>query len=279
MFSIHNKKNHLLFGTKMIELNNIYNVDCLDGFKSLPDNFIDMVVTSPPYDDLRKYGNEKSTWNENIFRSVAKELFRVIKDGGVVVWIVNDKTEKGSKTLTSFRQALFFQSVGFLVNDVMIWEKTNAMPTIRQTRYTDVFEYMFVLSKGKPKTFNPIMIPCKCAGQNYNSTCKNMGGENGRTHKNFNINKEKIKGNIWEIAIAQNKTKHPAVYPYKIAYDHILSWSNEGDVILDPFMGSGTTALACIKTKRKYIGFEINGEYVNICKERISEINKEKTLF
>ena len=130
---------------------------------------------------------------------------------------------------------------------------------------------MFVFSKGAPKTFNPIMEPCKCAGQVYDSTCKNMDGESGRTKKTFNINKEKVKSNIWEIAVAQNKTSHTAVYPYQIPYDHIRSWTNEGDIVLDPFMGSGTTGLAALDLKRKFIGIEMCEEYFNLSKERILE--------
>lgn len=211
------------------------------------------------------------SWSESKFKDIVLGLWDVLKDGGVVVWIVNDKTEKGSKTLASFQQALYFQKVGFNVNDVMIWFKTNPCHAIKQPRYQDVFEYMFVFSKGKPKTFNPIMIPCKCAGNDYKSTTKNIGGENGRTYKEFKINKEKVKGNVWECAIAPNKTPHPAVFPEKLIIDHILSWSNEGDIVLDPFMGSGTTALACIKTNRKYIGIELNKEYVELANNRIDE--------
>lgn len=241
-----------------------------------PNDSVDLVITSPPYSDLRHYGNTLSeeTWNDTKFKHIVNQLYRVIKPGGIVVWIVNDKTENGSKSLVSFRQALWFQEIGFNVNDVMIWEKENPMPTVKQPRYSDVFEYMFVFSKGKPKTFNPIMIPCKCAGQEYHSTTKNMGGENGRTYKEFNINKEKIKGNIWKCAVAQNKTPHPAVFPQKLIEDHILSWSNEGDLVLDPFMGSGTTALAAKKLNRKYIGIEINEEYYKLIKNRINNINK-----
>ena len=151
--------------------------------------------------------------------------------------------------------------------------KTNPMPQVKQPRYNQVFEYMFIFSKGTPKAFNPIMEPCKCAGQLYDSTCKNMGGENGRTHKTFNVNKEKVKSNIWNIAVAQNKTSHPAVFPIQIALDHIRSWSNEGDVVLDPFMGSGTTGLAALELNRKFIGIEMNNEYFEISKERILEKN------
>ena len=257
--------------------NNIYLGDAetvlLENF---PNECVDLTVTSPPYSDLRHYRNtiNSKNWNHDKFKKIAEQLYRVTKNGGVIVWIVNDKTENGGKTLNSLRQALFFQEIGFNVNDVMIWEKTNPMPVVKQPRYQDVFEYMFILSKGKPKTFNPITEPCKCAGQEYHSTVKNIGGEDGRTYKEFNINKEKVKGNVWKIAVAQNKTIHPAVYPIQIAIDQILSWSNEGDLVLDPFMGSGTTAIACIKNNRKYVGIEINEDYYNLIKERIEKEKK-----
>lgn len=249
--------------------NKIFLGDSEEVLKEIPDNTVDLTVTSPPYSNLRQYGGIISTWNNKKFEGIARELYRVTKQGGIVVWVVNDKTENGGKTLTSFRQALYFQEIGFTVNDVMCWEKSNAMPVVKQPRYQDVFEYMFIFSKGKPKTFNPIMIPCKCAGLNYHSTVKNIGGENGRTYKEFNINKEKVKGNVWEIAVAQNKTSHPAVFPEKIAIDHIISWSNEGDVVLDPFIGSGTTAIAAKKLNRKYIGIEISKEYYDLTNKRL----------
>ena len=255
-----------------IETDKIICGDSQEVLKTFPDGCIDLTITSPPYSDLRHYGNTltKDNWNHNKFMGIADELYRVTQEGGVVVWIVNDKTEKGSKSLVSFRQAIYFQEIGFNVNDVMIWEKTNPCPVVRQPRYQDVFEYMFILSKGVPKTFNPIMVPCKCANQEYHSTTKNMGGENGRTYKEFVINKEKVSGNVWEVAIAQNKTKHPAVYPQQLVEKHILSWSDEGDLILDPFVGSGTTAIVAKRMNRKYIGIEINPEYVDICQERLN---------
>lgn len=250
---------------------NLYLGDAEEQLKNMEDESVDLVVTSPPYDSLRKYGGIGDTWNYNKFCAIANELYRVIKPGGVVVWVVNDKTEKGSETGTSFRQALHFMDIGFNLNDTMIWKKVNPIPQCKQPRYNQVFEYMFVFSKGTPKTFNPIMEPCKCAGQLYDSTCKNIGGENGRTHKTFNINKEKVKSNVWEIAVAQNKTSHPAVFPIQIALDHIRSWSNEGDIVLDPFMGSGTTGLAALELNRKFIGIEMNEEYFNLSNERILE--------
>lgn len=160
---------------------------------------------------------------------------------------------------------------GFNLHDTMIWKKTNPMPKVKTKRYFDVFEYMFIFSKGQPKVFNPIMTECKSGGKIYRSTCKNMGGENGRTKKEFILNAQRYKDNIWEIAVAQNKTGHPAVFPEALARDHILSWSNPGDIVLDPFMGSGTTAIAAIKTGRHYIGFDISPEYVQMARKRVGE--------
>ena len=261
----------------MIELNKIYNEDCLEGMKRIPDGSVDLVVTSPPYDKLRDYNGIGKSWNHTKFMSVANEIFRITKNGGVVVWNVNDQTENGSKTGTSFRQALFFMEIGFNLNDVMIWQKTNPLPQVRQPRYSACYEFMFVFSKGKPKTFNPIMRKTKYGGQEYHSTAKNIGGECGRRKLDTIINNEAVDYNIWQIAVAQNKTGHPAVFPIEIPIRHIRSWSNENDIILDPFIGSGTTAIACIREKRNFIGFELNPEYYEVCKKRI--INEEYNLF
>jgi len=236
---------------------------------------VDLVVTSPPYDTLRKYNGSGKLWNREMFESIAKELTRVLKPGGVIVWNVNDKTEGGTKTGTSFRQALYFMDeCGLFLNDTMIWEKTNPMPQVRQPRYNQSFEYMFVFSKGKPKTFNPIMVPCKCAGQNYDSTAKNMDGESGRHKLTYKVNKEKVDDNIWDIAVAQNKTEHPAVFPLELPLRHIKSWTNEGDIVLDPFVGSGTTCIAAKMLNRKYIGIDIDEKYCELSRKRIEDLDK-----
>lgn len=251
-----------------------FNADAEMVLNHLTEESVDLVVTSPPYDSLRKYNNDYE-WNMDKCEKIISGLYRVLKPGGVVVWVVGDQTQKGSETGTSFRQALAFIERGFLLNDTMIWRKKNPLPQVKQPRYNQVFEYMFVFSKGKPKTFNPIMVPCKCAGQDYDSTCKNMGGENGRTKKSFKINKEKVKDNVWDIAIAQNHTSHPAVFPLELAVDHILSWSNEGDTVLDPFMGSGTTGIAAVQNGRRFIGVEIAKPYYDEALERIKAANLE----
>lgn len=253
------------------DLDVIYNQDCAIGLERISDESIDLVLTSPPYDNLRFYGGVGDGWNFESFKKIASELKRVLKNGGVIVWNVNDQTKNGSKTGNSFRQCLYFMELGLNLNDVMIWRKTNPMPQVRQPRYAQCFEYMFVFSKGKPKTFNPIMRKTKCGGQKYDSTCKIIGGEKGRTEKHFIINKETVDYNVWDIAIAQNKTGHPAVFPEELAERHIKSWTNEGEIVLDPFIGSGTTAKAAQELKRHYIGFEISPEYCNIIRKRLGE--------
>ena len=239
--------------------------DCLEVMKTIPDNSIDLTVTSPPYDDLREYNSVLD------FEKIIKELYRITKDGGVIVWNVNDRIKDGSKSLTSFKQAILFNEIGFNLNDTMIWEKTNPMPQVKQPRYNQCFEYMFVFSKGKPKTFNPIMIDCKSYGKEYKSTCKKITKNNQRQYKEFKINKQKVDNNIWKFAVSQNKTKHPAVFPLELPIKHISTWSNENDTILDCFMGSGTTGVACKNLNRNFIGIELDKQYFDIAKERIEK--------
>jgi site-specific DNA-methyltransferase (adenine-specific) len=246
-------------------MNIIYNEDCLDTMARLDDNSVDLVVTSPPYDSLRTYNGYSFD-----FESVASSLYRVMKQGGVVVWIVGDSTIKGSESGTSFRQALYFKEVGFNLHDTMIWRKTNPMPKVKTKRYFDVFEYMFVLSKGQPNIFNPLMQATKMGGKIYDSTVKKITTGKERTKKKFILNTERYKDNIWECAVAQNKTIHPAVFPEALVHDHILSWTNESDLVYDPFVGSGTTALAAKKLGRNYLGSEISSEYWHLADGRLN---------
>ena len=248
-------------------MNIIYNEDCLETMKRMSDNFIDLTITSPPYDNLRVYNGYSFN-----FESVASELYRVTKQGGVVVWIVGDSTIKGSESGTSFRQALGFKDAGFNLHDTMIWRKTNPMPKVKTKRYFDVFEYMFILSKGQPKTFNPLMQATKFGGKTYNSTMKQISNGKVRKPKIMILNAERYKDNIWDCAVAQNKTDHPAVFPESLVADHITTWSSEGDLVYDPFIGSGTTALASIKLKRNYIGSEISLEYCDLTNFRINQL-------
>lgn len=255
-----------------MEVDYIKQGDCLELMKLLPNHCIDLTVTSPPYDNLRSYNGYSFD-----FENIAKELYRITKPGGVIVWIVSDQTKNGSETGTSFRQALFFKEIGFNLHDTMIWQK----PTFTDTgslkiRYGNVFEYMFVISKGKPKTFNPIKDRLnKSTGRKRSGTVILADG----TKKPISNKQKEIKQygqrfNVWNIDTCMSnkeRTLHPAQFPEQLVNDHILSWSNKGDLIFDPFLGSGTTAKMAILNNRHYIGFEISKEYFKIACKRIAK--------
>ena len=250
-----------------MKLNEIYNENCLDTMSKMPDDFIDFVITSPPYDDIRNYNGYIFE-----FEKIANELKRVIKKGGIIIWVVGDKTENGSETGTSFNQALYFKKIGLNIHDTMIYYKNNPMPTTGN-RYHQHFEYMFALSKNTPKTFNPIIEDTKYRGL---ANMKNRGEKGSLDYKKVERTKEKKVGNVFFYSIGggiSTKDKiafqHPAIFPEKLVRDQILTWTNENDIIYDPFLGSGTTAIISQILKRNWIGSEISSEYVEITKQRL----------
>lgn len=251
-----------------MDTNIIYNENNVTGLYKVKDGSIDLTVTSPPYDSLRSYNGYSFD-----FDGLTREIYRVTKNGGVVVWIVSDGVVDGSETGTSFRQALGFIAAGFRLHDTMIWEKDSfSFPD--KTRYRNVFEYMFVFSKGRPKTVNLIKDrQNKYAGMRVHGTGRRKDGttfDRGETWKNIVCADVGVRFNVWHMPSEKaNKTGHPAVFPVALAQDHILSWSDPGDVVLDPFMGSGTTAVAAIQTGRKYIGYEVSREYCEIAEKRL----------
>ena len=254
----------------------LYNGDSSEILKQLPAESIDLTVTSPPYDNLRKYNGFSFD-----FEAIAKGVYRVTKPGGIVVWVVGDATVKGSETGTSFRQALYFMECGFNLHDTMIYAKKNPIPQ-NHNRYEQTFEYMFVFSKGKPKTFNPLLEETKNAGKvfDWGNRKTEMDTNQCRRHRGTEllaVSANKRRGNIFYYSIGGSKTGHPAVFPEQLAKDHILSWSNPGDTVLDPFMGSGTTAKAALHAGRKCIGIEISSEYCEIIKQRVD--TQEQSLF
>ena len=261
-----------------MEIDTIYNEDCIETMKRMPDNFIDLTVTSPPYDNLRKYNGYCFD-----FENVAKQLYRVMKEGGVVVWNVNDATVDGSETGTSFRQALYFMECGFNLHDTMIWQKNPIPCSPLNNRYTPAFEFMFVLSKGKPKTCNYIMEKCLLAGKkkanDYGQRKPNGDRLIERWDSNRTIHETKIKENIWYFPNNQESLGHPAPFPEQLAKDHIFSWSNEGDLVYDCFMGSGTTAKMAMTLNRHYIGSEISEEYCKIIDKRLLPLKTQYKLF
>lgn len=253
-------------------LDTITQGDCVEIMTHFEDGCVDLVVTSPPYDNLRNYKGYSFA-----FEAVARELLRVVKPGGVVVWVVGDATISGSETGTSFRQTLYFMEIGFNLHDTMIFRKKNPIPQIYRKRYSNEFEYMFVFSKGPVVTHNPLMTNCLHAGLELNGT----------TYKNYSkheqvrgkaakpVKEQKMSGNIWEYVVGKKKEDqeakgHPAPFPCQLAEDHIVSWSNEGDIVLDPMCGSGTTCKVAKQLGRRYIGIDISAEYCQLAKARLN---------
>jgi site-specific DNA-methyltransferase (adenine-specific) len=239
-------------------IDTIFNENCLDTMARMGAGYIPLVVTSPPYDNLRNYNGYSFD-----FESVARELYRVVSDNGVVVWVVGDATIKGSESGTSFRQALFFKEIGFNLHDTMIYEKNSPAYPARAdgNRYTQIFEYMFVFTKGKVKANLICDKPNKWAGH------KDFSGKLKNPVPEFSP-----RNNIWRYTTSFNGWKHPAPFPEALAKDHILSWSSVGDIVYDPFVGSGTTAYVAKQLGRHYIGSEISIEYCTVIKERLSAL-------
>lgn len=255
----------------MIHLNKIYNEDCLITLGNLDTSSIDMVLTSPPYGELRDYNGYVFNFEET-----AKGLWKVIRPGGVVIWVVGDQTKKGTESGESFRQALYFKELGFRLHDTMLYHKLNYVP-LTHKRYEQCFEYMFCFSKGKPNTFNPIKITCKNAGkkEKYGQERRQNFGKNHSMRlyeetKHIETKETKIAPNLFSYTLGKEKTGHPASFPEQLAKDQIQTWSNVGDIVLDPFIGSGTVAKVCIELGRNWIGSEISPEYCESANKRIS---------
>jgi site-specific DNA-methyltransferase (adenine-specific) len=251
-------------------LNTLISGDAVVEMGKMPAECIDLVVTSPPYDNLRDYNGYSFRFEE-----IAIGLFRVLKQGGVLVWVVGDKIN-GGRSLTSFRQGIYFQELGFTMHDIMIYRKKNT-PFMRSNAYTNAFEFMFVLTKGKPMTFNPLKEKTVRSGPEMLVHNKKADGVNKKVLKD--LKKEKTKTNIWSYAVGLGGTtsdkiafEHPAVFPEQLAMDHILSWTKEGDTVLDPMCGSGTTCKMARKSGRNFIGIDISPEYIGIAKKRMGTV-------
>ena len=255
----------------------LFNGDCTEVMQDLIKDGVkvDLTVTSPPYDNLRTY-NGTLEWNFDIFKKAANLLYNITADGGVVVWVVGDSTIKGDETGTSFKQALYFKEIGFKLLDTMIYSKGGMGAAGSNRAYWQDFEYMFVFSKGKNKTFNPIMDRLNKAKPSIKLESQGHRFTSGEIKPKRIIERKKFgkRFNIWQYHEHGTKTKHPAVFPERLAKDHILSWSNEGDLVLDPFMGSGTTGKMAVLNNRRFIGIEKVTEYFDDAKERIETLAK-----
>ena len=263
-------------------INTIQLGNCIDVMKYIPDNSIDMILTSPPYDNLRNYNNSLN-WNFEIFKNIANELKRILKNGGVIIWVVGDSTTDGTESCTSFKQALYFREIGLNLYDTMIYRKLNFMP-LTHKRYEQEFEYMFCFSKGIPKTFNPIMENCKYAGTSASANVYKTDDDELTNKGRYIVKDNKIKGNIFEYhtgSLYTGEWQHPAMFPLQLAIDQISSWTNDDEIVLDPFSGSGTTCLASKRLNRKYIGIEKVEKYYEMSKMRVNEIkaNGQQSIF
>ena len=260
--------------SKKIEINKIYAENCLKTMSKIEDEKIDLTITSPPYDNMRSYkGN-----NNFQFQQIAVELYRITKKGGVIVWIIGDQTKNWTETGTSFSHALFFKKLGFNLFDTMIYLKPPRGACGNNKGYWQSFEYMFILSKGKPKTINLICDRENNDERNGDSGTKRL--HNGSLKKIYRKGYKKFgrRTNVWKYNIGRGHStkdeiafKHPAIFPEKLVEDHLISWTNKKDLVYDPFMGSGTTAKICKLLNRNFIGSEINRDYVDLANERLKK--------
>ena len=256
----------------MIEPGIIYHENCIETLRRMPNDLLDMTLTSPPYDDLREYNGYHFPVEE-----IAELLLAKTKKGGVVIWVVGDRTVNGDETLTSFQHALTFKSVGFKVHDTMIYQKKNPIPSDCGKRYRQAFEYMFCFSKDSPKTFNPITEPTKSAGKKIKAFRITEVGRGNVPDEDIGreIKAERKVSNIFSYNVGTSSSadkiafEHPAIFPEQLAIDQISTWTNEGDLVYDCFMGSGTTAKAAETLGRSWIGSEISAEYVEIAEKRL----------
>lgn len=256
--------------------------DCIEEMPKLIEKNIkvDLTLCSPPYDNARSYEGEV-IWDFDTFKKCADLLYEITSDGGVVIWVVNDSVINGSESGTSFKQALYFKDIGFRLHDTMIFQKSNYIP-LTHNRYEQTFEYMFCFSKGRPKTFNPIKVPCKNAGkvETYGGKRRRILDENQAMRNPEEVSYKATKDtkyhpNVFAYTVGGQKTGHPAVFPDKLAEDQIISWSNENDMVFDPFMGSGTTGKMAILNNRNFIGIEKVNKYFDISLKRITEVDKK----
>ena len=261
-----------------VKKNTIYHENCLETMERMPQECVDLVVTSPPYDNMRTYEG----YSALEFKKIAHALYNILKKGGVLVWIVGDETIHGNETGTSFEQALYFRNhVGFQLFDTMIYLKPPRGAVGNNKTYWQSFEYMFVLSKGTPKTIHLLYDRENKEVRTGDHGSKRYVDGSLKTMRRGGYLKKGRRTNVWQYNIGKGHSttddiayQHPAIFPEKLAQDHILSWSNTGDIVYDPFMGSGTTAKMCAIHQRYFIGSELNKKYCDIAQKRLNTMGK-----
>lgn len=246
--------------------------DSVEILRSFPDNSIDIVVTSPPYDAIRDYKGFSYD-----LHATGKEIQRVLKLGGVAVIVIQDQTKNFGKTLTSFRTILdWCDSFGFKLFETVIYRKYGAEGAWWNKRFRVDHEYIPIFLKGeRPQYFNKehLKIPSKHGGKTLTGGGTRLTNGIRIATRAIKINLMKCRGTIWEYLTAGDgsrlKHEHPATFPDKLPYDFIQCFCPEGGIVLDPFVGSGTTTVAAKNLGRRYIGIDIAPEYCAIAEKRM----------
>lgn len=260
--------------------NEIININCIDYMRQQPDESIDFVLTSPPYDTMRLY-KRQVTWNFSVFKRVAKQLARCIKQGSTIVCVVGDETIDHNETGTSFRQALYFKECGLNLYDTMIFEKTNPMPGYRPSLYRQCFEYIFVFCKGEMRVFNPLMVKTTTTAPTIYRKENKWSMENGKTTSGAvkrATPEMRYHNNIFRYGVGGVRVEHPATFPIQLAKDMIFTYTEEGQTVYDPFAGSGTTNLAAYELGRGCIGTEIVEDYAAMAQHRLKQATQQHKL-
>jgi DNA modification methylase len=240
--------------------------------KKLPDNCIDIVVTSPPYDRIRDYNGFECN-----LHNIGEQLSRVLKDGGIIVMVIQDQTKDFGKSLTTFRTILdWCDNFNLKLFETVIYKKHGAEGAWWTKRFRVDHEYIPVFLKGKrPAYFTKehLKIPSKHAGKTMTGCATRLTNGSTLKSKKLKINPTKCRGTIWDYVTCGDggklKHEHPATFPDKIPVDFIETFCPPGGIVLDPFMGSGTTALAALNLGRNFLGFDISNEYVSLANKRV----------
>ena len=251
----------------------IYHGDCVDVLSTLPK--ADLILTSPPYGTLRDYGGHGFDW-----RRVVSAIVPALKPGGVIVWVVADQTIDGSESGESFRQALYFMDYGLRLHDTMIYERTG-MTNPTPNRYHNMYSFMFIFSEGAPRTFNAIIDhPATSPGRTRSHAgFRTRSGLLPSRPGHYTQAAMTKRSNIWRIYAGSNHSapdflaahQHPAIFPLALARDHISTWTNPGDLVIDPMCGSGTTLRAAKDLDRRAIGIDIHEPYCALAGQRMDE--------
>lgn len=256
------------------KLNNVYCIDCIEGMKNIPDNSIDCVIFSPPYDQIRKYYGFSLDLHKT-----GEQLFRVIKEGGIVGMIIQDQTKNFGKSLTSFRTIVdWCDNIGFKLFECVIYKKHGGEGAWWTKRFRVDHEYIPIFLKGeRPQYFNkePLKIPSKHAGKTMTGGATRLTSGKTLKARKIKINDLKCRGTLWDYTVCGDGSKlkhqHPATFPNKLPYDFIQCFCPLDGIVLDPFVGSGTSILSAIKLNRKWLAFDISQEYCDLTKLRIEK--------